>query len=189
MSTLTHPFQHISGKDHDRHLRRFLLVSYLVLWAQSTTKNYIRAEHKLHSISKLFFSQVIISQGMFFKPSYILQALYTGTCLRQGHLFYSAGLHRNHRWDENILSRHSWKCCEHLTSKYFWSIVIKWSLNIEISFLLTVLTWLCLLFTLFCSELWASFLLVSWWLVFGTGLEEYGVKDLSRGDPVWLTGC
>ena len=33
-----------------------------VLWAQSTTKDYIRAEHKLHSITKLFNSQVIIPQ-------------------------------------------------------------------------------------------------------------------------------
>ena len=38
------------------------LVSYLVLWAQSTTKDYIKAEHKLHSTSKLFISQVIIPQ-------------------------------------------------------------------------------------------------------------------------------
>ena len=31
---------------------------------------------------------------MFFQPS--TRALYTGTCLQQGDLFYSAGLHRNH---------------------------------------------------------------------------------------------
>ena len=41
-------------------------VSLLVLWAQSTKKDYIRAEHKLHSISKLFISQVIIPQVMIF---------------------------------------------------------------------------------------------------------------------------
>ena len=41
------------------------LVSYLVLWAQSTAKDYIRAEHKLHSISKSFISLVIIPQVMF----------------------------------------------------------------------------------------------------------------------------
>ena len=34
--------------------------------AVSTTKDYIRAEHKLHSISKLFISQVIIPYFMFF---------------------------------------------------------------------------------------------------------------------------
>ena len=34
--------------------------------AQSTTKDYIRAEHKLHSISKLVISQVIIPQVKFF---------------------------------------------------------------------------------------------------------------------------
>ena len=65
-------------------------------WLSSTTKDYIRAEHKLHSISKLFISQVIIPQVMFFEPIYIPRALNTGTCIRQGDLFYSAGLHRNH---------------------------------------------------------------------------------------------
>ena len=33
---------------------------------------------------------------MFFEPIYIPQALNTGTCILQGDLFYSAGLHRNH---------------------------------------------------------------------------------------------
>ena len=33
---------------------------------------------------------------MFFEPIYIPRALNTGTCLRQGDLFYSADLHRNH---------------------------------------------------------------------------------------------
>ena len=42
------------------------LVFYLVLWAQSTMKDYVRAEHTLHSISKFFISQVIIPQVMFF---------------------------------------------------------------------------------------------------------------------------
>ena len=35
-------------------------------------------------------------QVMFFEPVYIPLALNTGTCIRQGDLFYSAGLHRNH---------------------------------------------------------------------------------------------
>ena len=35
-------------------------------------------------------------QVMYFEPIYIPRALNTGTCLRQGVLFYSAGLHRNH---------------------------------------------------------------------------------------------
>ena len=38
------------------------LVNKLVRWAESTTKDYIRAEHKLHSISKSFISQVITPQ-------------------------------------------------------------------------------------------------------------------------------
>ena len=33
---------------------------------------------------------------MYFEPIYIPRALNTGTCPRQGDLFYSAGLHRNH---------------------------------------------------------------------------------------------
>ena len=33
---------------------------------------------------------------MLFEPIYIPRALNTGTCLRQGYLFYPAGLHRNH---------------------------------------------------------------------------------------------
>ena len=37
-----------------------------MLWAQSTKKDYIRAEHKLHSISRLLISQVITPQVMFF---------------------------------------------------------------------------------------------------------------------------
>ena len=53
-------------------------------------------EHKLHSISKSFISQAIIQQVMFFEPIYIPRALNTGTCIRQGDRFYSAGQHRNH---------------------------------------------------------------------------------------------
>ena len=33
---------------------------------------------------------------MVFESNYIPRALNTGTCLRQGDLFHSAGLHRNH---------------------------------------------------------------------------------------------
>ena len=33
---------------------------------------------------------------MCFEPIYILRALNTGTCIRQGDLFYPASLHRNH---------------------------------------------------------------------------------------------
>ena len=33
---------------------------------------------------------------MFLEPIYIPRALNTGTCIRQGDLFYSAGLRRNH---------------------------------------------------------------------------------------------
>ena len=33
---------------------------------------------------------------MFIEPIYIPRTLNTGTCIQQGDLFYSAGLHRNH---------------------------------------------------------------------------------------------
>ena len=56
----------------------------------------MRAENKLQSISKLFISQVIIPQVTLFEPIYIPRALNTGTCIQQGNLFHSAGLHRNH---------------------------------------------------------------------------------------------
>ena len=58
------------------------------------------AEHKLHFISKSFISQVIIPQVTGLKkkiyPIYIPRALNTGTCIQQGDLFYSAGVHRNY---------------------------------------------------------------------------------------------
>ena len=38
----------------------------------------------------------MIPQVMFFEPIYIPLVLNTGTCLQQGDLFYSVGLHRNH---------------------------------------------------------------------------------------------
>ena len=58
--------------------------------------DYIRAEHKLHSITKLFISQVIVPQVICFEPFYIPRALNMRTCILQGDRFYSAGPHRNH---------------------------------------------------------------------------------------------
>ena len=49
-----------------------------MFWTQSTTKDYIRAEHKLHSISKLFISQVILPQVTVFEPIYIPQGTQHG---------------------------------------------------------------------------------------------------------------
>ena len=93
------------------------LVTQLVLWTESTSKDYIRAEHKLQSISKLFIPQVIIpntkstAQIVFtiskrktrntttrvLEPIGIPRALNTGTFIQQGDLFYSKGLRRNRR--------------------------------------------------------------------------------------------
>ena len=84
------------------------LVTQLVLWTESTSKDYIRAEHKLQSISKLFIPQVIIpntkttAQIVFtiskrktrktttrvLEPICIPRALNTGTCIQQGDLFF-----------------------------------------------------------------------------------------------------
>ena len=41
-----------------------MICSWLVISAHSTTNDYIRAEHKVHSISTLFISQGIIPQAM-----------------------------------------------------------------------------------------------------------------------------
>ena len=71
--------------------------SYLVSWCFEPTKNYIRAEHKLHSISQIIhFTTHHTTSHFFFQPIYVPRALNTGTCIQRGDLFYSAGLHRNH---------------------------------------------------------------------------------------------
>ena len=44
----------------------------------------------------LSISQVIAPKVMFFEPIDTPRALNTGTCIQQGDLFYSPGLHRNH---------------------------------------------------------------------------------------------
>ena len=74
------------------------IITYLVgALSLVNNKDYIRAEHKLHSMSKLFVSQVIIHKACFFKKSiYIPRAINSGTCIWLGDLFYSAGLHKNH---------------------------------------------------------------------------------------------
>ena len=57
--------------------------------------DYIRTEHKVHSLSNLLILQVIMPQVMYFELIYILWALNMGTCIQQGDLFYSVSLHRN----------------------------------------------------------------------------------------------
>ena len=80
--------------------------------------DYIRAELKIQYISIVFMLQVFTPQVFFvqttaqilstiserktrktikhvLEPIYIPRALNTGTCIQQGDLFYSAGLHRN----------------------------------------------------------------------------------------------
>ena len=98
-------------------------ISSWALWAESTTKDYIRVENRLESVSKLFVPEVIISHISFsqtttqilstiserkhtkiikyvLKPIYIPRALNTGTCIEQGDLFHSAGLHRYRCWPQ-----------------------------------------------------------------------------------------
>ena len=87
----------------------------MALRAQSTTKDYIRAEHKLKAISKLFIPQVILPQVFLaqttaqilftileritrstiahvLEPIHISRALSITNCIKQGDLFYSACL-------------------------------------------------------------------------------------------------
>ena len=75
-------------------------VSTLVLRAQSTTKDYIRAEHKLlspsYSFHKSSYYMSVVGFFLVFFPIFIPWALNTRTCIQQGDLFYYAGLHRNH---------------------------------------------------------------------------------------------
>ena len=71
------------------------LDSYLVGALSAVNHKDTRAEHKLHSVSKLFISQLTISPVMLFQPIHIPRALNTGTCIPQGNLFYLAGLHKN----------------------------------------------------------------------------------------------
>ena len=83
-----------------------------MLYAQSTTKDYIRSENKLEFVSKLFIPQVITPQVFFFSqttiqllstiserktrktitlvlgPVYFLRSLSMGTCIQQDDLFF-----------------------------------------------------------------------------------------------------
>ena len=86
---------------HETH--KDLLVSWLVLWAQSTKKNYIRAKHKFHSITESFISQVIIPQVLcFLEPIDIPRAHSTRKPASSRVTIYSAGLHRNQLTQENL---------------------------------------------------------------------------------------
>ena len=49
---------------------------------------------------------------MFFEPIYISPALSTGTCIQQGDLFYSAGLHRNRCWPQQTQEKKSGEVLE-----------------------------------------------------------------------------
>ena len=71
------------------------------------------------TISKLVISQVIIPQShvfFFFKAIYIPRSLNTGTCIQQGDLFYSAGLHSNHV----LATANTGKNRERFWKKYGW---------------------------------------------------------------------
>ena len=91
----------------------------MVLRAQSTTKDYIKAEHKLHFFSKSFISQVIVPQVMFFEPIHIQRARNTGTCKRQGYLFNSSARTGTMCWPQptqelsgEVLLKKKRKACE-----------------------------------------------------------------------------
>ena len=59
---------------------------YFSLLKKQVRSLVLRSEHKLHSISRLFISQII--QVMFFFLAYVSWALNTRTCIQQGNLKY-----------------------------------------------------------------------------------------------------
>ena len=61
---------------------------------------------------------------MFSEPIYIPRALNTGTCIQQGGLFYTAGLHRNHV----LATANTGKNWER-----FWKNAGEWTGSVEIS--------------------------------------------------------
>ena len=63
-----------SGNYEDRKQSKSWLVSWLVLWAQSATKEYIRADHKLHSISKYSFRKSFYHKYFFFFLAHLYSA-------------------------------------------------------------------------------------------------------------------
>ena len=55
-------------------------AGWLVFWAQSTTKDYIRAEHKLHSISKSFIS---VHKSSYHKSCFLSLFVFRGHSTRE----------------------------------------------------------------------------------------------------------
>ena len=76
-----------------------------MLSAQSTTTDYIRAGLHQGWTQTSFYFQVIHftshhTTSHVFEPIYIPRALDMGTCIQQGDLFYSVGLHKNRCWPQ-----------------------------------------------------------------------------------------
>ena len=63
---------------------------------------------------------------MFFEPIHTPWALNTGTCIKQGNLFYSAGLHRNQYWPQLTQGKKK-------LGRGFGKNAIEWTGRIEIS--------------------------------------------------------
>ena len=64
---------------HGMHVRQKCSLyhgSYLVLWAQSTTKDYIRAEHKLQSVSQVTHSTSHRTSSLFFFSNHSSNSIY-----------------------------------------------------------------------------------------------------------------
>ena len=73
-----------------------VLFNYLVSWCfEPSQPQRITSGLNTNFIPSSIYS-FHKSSYQFFEPIYIPRALNTGTCLWQGDLFYSAGLHRKH---------------------------------------------------------------------------------------------
>ena len=106
------------------HLRTNYYLNVLVSWCfelsqpQRITSGLNK---KLHSISKLFVSQIVIPQVMFFEPIYIPRALNTGTCINR--LWKRAGwpiLFRGSTQELELARANAGKTRERFYKKWRW---------------------------------------------------------------------
>ena len=84
-----------------KHQKNVFEVSQLVSWCFQPSQpqritSGVNTDFTLSRSYPFHKSSFHKSCVVFFYPIYIPQALNTGTCLRQGDLFYPVGLHRNH---------------------------------------------------------------------------------------------
>ena len=79
-----------------------LIVSQSVSWCfePSQPQRITSGLNTNFVLSPSYLFHKTLHHNVFFEPIYIPWALSTGTCIQQGDLFHSAGLHRNRRWSQ-----------------------------------------------------------------------------------------